>query len=149
MVGSELNEFEALLAPLCENNGVLGVVLCDDEGEMVATRRGPAELPTGAAEHAVKHMPSALSADIAAPDFLLRLGSAETCGPLRLMQRIAKRGAAGEVRTVDLRYGELDVLLRALPEDFYVVVFVRRPSLLAGLRARLEVAGQGLSAHLQ
>ncbi|MEM1025696.1 MAG: hypothetical protein AAGJ19_18610 [Myxococcota bacterium] len=149
MVGNELNEFEALLASLCENPEVVGAVLCDDEGEMVATSRGPAELPVGAEEQAVRHMPSALSADVPAPEFLLRLGSAETCGPLRLMQRIAKRGAAGEVQIVAVRYRELDVLVHALPEDFYVVVFVRRPNLLAGLRARLEAVGQALSGQLQ
>lgn len=149
MDDAELNEFEAVLAGLCENSDVVGAVLCDDEGEMVATCRGPAELPPGAAEHANRHMPTTFSSDVPAPDFLLRLASAETCGPLRLMQRIAKAAAAGEVRTVDLRYAQLDVLLHALPEDFYLVVFVRRPNLLAGLRARLVSAGRSLGEQLR
>ncbi len=149
MDGTELNEFEAVLADLCDNPDVIGAVLCDDEGEMVATSRGRAELPPGAAEQAARHMPNAFSVDVPTPDFLLRLGSAETCGPLRLMQRIAKRGAAGDVQTVDLRYAELDVLLHALPEDFYIVVFVRRPNLLAGLWARLAAAGRMLGERLQ
>jgi hypothetical protein len=40
----------------------------------------------------------------------------------------------------DLRFTEVDVLVRRLPEDYYVMLALRRPSSSAVARARLEEA---------
>lgn len=144
-----MEPLRALVADIARSPQVIGAVLCDDEGEAVFVSSGEAELPSGATARASEHMPRTMALDVPERDFLLRLGSAETCGLLRVLQRVAQTRGAGAVEFVHLRYAHVDVILRALPEDFYVAVFVKSSNAAPGVRARILRALPGLEAELR
>jgi hypothetical protein len=140
---------DRVLAELCRTEGVVGGVLCDDEGETVVSAQGTAELPPQAHARAADHVPRSLPLSVPVPEFLLRLGSAETCGLLRSFQRTGRDKLAGALRTLQVRYAALDVLVHTLPQDFYLVLVVRRPTLLSTVAAKLQDASRQLAPHLQ
>ncbi|MGF1509585.1 MAG: hypothetical protein ACFB9M_08810 [Myxococcota bacterium] len=145
----ESDALKGALAELCRTQGVVGGVVCDDAGETVVSALGVAELPERARENASEHVPRRLPLSIPVSEFLLRLGSAEVCGLLRRLQTASGKRGVGSLTTIQLRYGEVDLLVRTLPQDFYLVVVVRRPTLLSVVAERLHRAGAKLKAELE
>lgn len=125
--------------------GALGAIVCDFEGESVVLARGSAPLPPDAELHARSYIPSTMTVDVDAGEFLLKLLGAEPCALLRLFEEHSRSFGIGGVDGFEMRFREVDVIVRRLPEDYYVVFALRRPAVEARARAKLEVAKRALA----
>lgn len=142
----KLQEIVSALAR--ETPDVVGVVLCDFEGESVVSAEGSATLSADACARAREHVPSAMALNTPVQDFLLRLAAAEPCGPLRLFGQEGVKAGAGHLRTLELRHETLDVYVAALPEDYYLFLVTHRSAFREKLRVALEAAGRRIAPEL-
>jgi hypothetical protein len=126
----------------------IGVIMCDQEGEKVVGVGGTATLPQGATDRARSQLPASMQSEISSRDFVLRIVGAEPCALLRLLDERGQTSGAGRVDGFDLRYSELDLLVQRLPDDYYVVLALRRPSVIAVARDALNRAAQTIGAEL-
>lgn len=123
----------------------IGAIVCDFEGEAVVWAVGAATPPEGAERNALSRIPRALQPTMPWVEFLLRISGAEPCALLRLFgERSAARGVGGIV-DLDLRFEAIDLLVRALPEDYYVMLALRRPALAGLARDSLDRARKHLA----
>jgi hypothetical protein len=81
-------------------------------------------------------------------EFLVRLVGAECCGLVRMVDRVLHEQLDGPLSGLHLRYRDLDLLLQPLPEDFYLLVLLRRPLLLPVLQMHVRDAHSALAAQL-
>lgn len=126
----------------------VGAVLCDFEGETVVTRLGAAAPPSAAALRAQDHVPKTLAMQMPVAEFLMRLAAAEPCAPLRHFAACTRAGGFGAVHGLEARYAEVEILTECLPEDFYLVLVLRRPSLSFRARHHLQQAARRLAPQL-
>src|SRR5262245_18853795 len=133
----------SLLAELPE---AIGAIVCDGEGEAVVSVLGASPPPPGAEEQARSRIPSKLAPAMSLSEFLLRVGGAEPCGLIAQLEECGTTRRVGALDGFDLRFSELDVLVRRLPEQYYVMLALRRPSARALAGARLETARARLAA---
>ena len=138
------------LVALCRGvPSAIGAVLCDYEGETVAAALGPAPAPAAAEQRAREHVPRALDLSMPVAEFLVRLAAAEPCALLNLFDGFIQKHGGGLLRALHFRYAEIELLVRRLPEDFYVVLVVRRAAETASARRKLDHAAQTLAQALQ
>lgn len=142
------DDLNQALSTLCRRTGAVGAVLCDDEGETVTASLGPAPLSPEAEALAREHIPKAMELQMPIGEFVLRLAGAESCAVLRGVQGACTRRVGGRLDHLHLRYSELDVLIEPLPEDFYLVLMLRRPLLLPMVRLHLDDAVSAVSGQL-
>lgn len=132
-------DLDAILTALCAHvPEAIGAVLADADGESIATVRGAAPLPTGAAVEARRHLPRALVTSVDLDVFALRLGGAEPSPILRHLDRHA--------RAYEVRYRDVDALVHVVGEELYVVLFLRRPAVRTRARVLLSRAATALAA---
>jgi len=142
-------ELERILEALCAKvPEAIGAVLCDFEGETVVTALGRAEPPVEAAARAAEHVPKNLALTMPVAQFLVRLAGAEPCAPLRLFSETCLRHRVGELGALEAQYATVELLVERLPEDFYVVVVLRRPALPGRARYHLRRAAVALAPHV-
>lgn len=142
-----MNELlDALIAQLPD---AIGGVLCDGDGEAIATARGKGALPPGGEEEARRHLPRAMASTVSVDVLALRLAAAEPVAALRALEISAKARGAGAVGGYEVRHPEMHVLVSALVDDVYLVLFVRHTARVAYARACLDRAKSPLIALLQ
>jgi hypothetical protein len=142
-------ELEAILHALCAAvPAAIGAVLCDFEGETVVAALGTAAPPAAALARAQDHVPRAIALHMPLPAFLMRLAGAEPCALLRLFSEAAAHGHAGGLAGFTVRYAEVELLVERLPEDFYLVLAVRRPAVSALAQRAAREAVERLRPHL-
>lgn len=129
--------------------GSIGAVLCDFEGETVVLARGDANAPDEAEDMARDHLPKAMALTMPVQEFLLRLGGAEPCGLLRMFGELGAKGGAGQLTHLELRYETVDLLVDRLPNDFYLVLVLRRPAVSGVARHAARIAARLLSPHVE
>jgi len=140
---------QAPLEQLCASvPEAVGVVLCDFEGETVVTRLGAGAPPAAAALRAQDHVPKTLAMQMPVAEFLMRLAAAEPCAPLRHFAACTQASGFGKVSGMEARYADVEVLTECLPEDFYLVLVLRRPSLSFRARRHLQRAAHQLAPQL-
>lgn len=140
---------ESLVA-LCRGvPSAIGAVLCDPEGETVVSALGSAPAPAAAEQRAREHVPRALELSMPVAEFLVRLAGAEPCALLNLFDGFIRKHRGGLVRALHFRYAEIELLVRRLPEDFYVVLVVRRAAESASARRQLDAAARTLAQALE
>lgn len=145
-----MTALQAPLVALCRGvPDAIGAVLCDYEGETVASALGPAPAPAAAAARAREHVPRALALSMPVAEFLVRLAGAEPCALLNLFDGSIRKHGGGFLRAMHFRYSEVELLVRRLPEEFYVVLVVRRPSESGSARRKLEDAARTLTQALE
>lgn len=139
-------DLTAVVQKLCEQvPEAIGAIICDFEGEGVVWAFGRAEVPAGAERNARSRIPQTLETSMSLPEFLLRITGAEPCALLRMFAEKSHARGLGAIRGLDLRFEEMDLLVRPLPEDYYVMLALRRPAIRAAAGARLDVAERALS----
>ena len=126
----------------------IGVVVCDFEGETVMASLGAAEPPREAKEKALEHVPKQLALDMPLGQFLMRLAGAEPCALLRMIDQHGRRRGAGAVRSLDVCYEKVEILVDPLPSDYYLVLVLRRPALASHARFHLRDATQRISDYV-
>lgn len=142
----ELEEIlEALVGAVPD---AIGAALCDFEGETVVTALGAAAPPPEAAAQATDHVPRTLELAMPVAEFLVRLAGAEPCSTMRLLDETSTRHGAGSITAFEVRYAAVELLVRRLPEDFYVVLVLRRPALTARAEHHLRKAATALAPHV-
>lgn len=142
-------ELEALLEALCDRlPSAIGAVLCDFEGESVVAALGAAPVPPDAEARAREHVPRALALTMPVKEFLIRLAGAEPCALLRLFGAPAALHGGGAIEWLELRYEAIDMLVRRLPSDFYLVVVLRRPAVIAEAKRAMAAISPALAEHV-
>jgi hypothetical protein len=142
------DDLKNTLDELCQRTGAIGAVLCDDEGETVTAALGPQPISEGAEARARDHIPRSMQVEMPVGEFLVRLVGAECCGLVRMVDRVLRDQLDGPLSGLHLRYRDLDLLLQPLPEDFYLLVLLRRPLLLPVLQMHVRDAHSALAAQL-
>lgn len=142
-------EFDEILEVLCRAvPEAIGAALCDFEGETVVSALGRAGVPPEAIVRAKEHVPRNLELSMPVAQFLVRLAGAEPCALLEQFATAGRAGGAGAIAGLEARYGAVETLVERLPEDFYVVVVLRRPAVLGRARHHLRRAAAALAPHL-
>ena len=142
-------ELEQILEALCADvPEAIGAVLCDYEGETVVVALGAAEPPAEALVLARDHIPRNLALQMPLKAFLMRLAGAEPCALMRLFAAQCEGAGAGPLVAFSIRYREVDLLVERLPEDFYLVLAVRRPAVVGLARRAARRAVEVLVPHL-
>lgn len=140
---------QAVLEAFCARTPeAVGAVVCDDEGETVVSALGSAEPPADADARAREHVPRSMTLHMPVGEFLVRLAGAEVCAVLRALDRTSRRRTAGPVRMTHVAYREVELLSRTLPEDYYLVVVLRRPRVLGVIRRRVEATARVLARDI-
>lgn len=127
----------------------IGAVLCDFEGETVVASLGAARAPEQAEALAREHVPRSMALAMPVQEFLVRLAGAEPCALLRMFSLLGDKHGTGALSTFELRYDEVDVLVDRLPNDFYLVLLLRRPAVIGHARHHLRRAGRALGPHVE
>lgn len=140
-------DLDAVVRQLCDRlPEAIGAVLCDFDGEAVVSAVGHAPAPQGAEVLARARIPRALASEVSLTDFLMRVSGAEPSAFLRAFDEQTRTRGLGPLEAVDLRFDEVDVLVRRLPEDYYVMLALRRPSRPSAARQEIEEARRSLAA---
>ena len=141
-------DLEAELRTLCAvTPDVIGAVLCDFEGESVAAAMGVAAVPEAAHALAADHVPRTMRLEMPVEAFLLRLGAAELCAFLRSVDASSKTTGGAAVQ-LHLHYENVSLLVHGLPNEFYLVLVVRRPAPTAVLNRALGRAAARISPEV-
>lgn len=136
---------EQVLKALCARvPAAIGAVVCDDEGETVVSVLGRAPPPEAAEQRARDHVPRSMALHMPVGEFLVRLVGAEVCAVLRAVDHRSRAKAAGAVFGMHIAYREVDLLLSTLPDDYYVVVVLRRPVVVEPIWQRVLSAVEAL-----
>jgi hypothetical protein len=137
---------EAIVRELCARvPRAIGAVLCDFEGESVVCALGSERAPPEAEARAKDHVPKTMSLTMPVAEFLVRLAAAEPCALLRMFQQSSSKGGVGQLAMLEMRYEEVEMLVQCLPNDFYVVLVLRRPAITAEARNALSRASKDLA----
>lgn len=130
---------DEVVQALCDGIAAsIGAVVCDYEGETVVSANGRAGVPQGAVERALSQLPRTMQSAVSSREFLLRVVGAEPCGLLRSFGERAQARGVGALDGFEARFAEVDLLVRRLPEDYYVVLALRRPCVMAIAREKLD-----------
>lgn len=127
----------------------IGAVLCDFEGETVVAALGPARAPHEAETYAREHLPRSMAVSMPVQEFLVRLAGAEPCALLRLFQEQSHLHGSGTLTMLELRYVDVDMIVDRLPNDFYLVALLRRPTIVGQAKRHVRVAADALRSHVE
>jgi hypothetical protein len=142
-------DLQLRLGALCaELPDALGAVLCDYDGERVVSADGAAEIPEAALAAAARHVPRTLDAPDERRRFLLSIAGAEPCGPLAALGAVAERSGVGALSELGWTFRDVAVLVATLPDDYYLVLALRRPTVIAPAWRALRAAARDLAAEL-
>lgn len=142
-------ELDEIVRDLCVRvPRAIGAILCDFEGESVVCALGDAHAPPEAEDRAREHVPRAMSLPMPAREFLMRLAGAEPCALVHLFEESARKCGAGGLASLEFRYREIEMLIHRLPNDFYLVMLLRRPAITAAARRHLATAIVLLREHV-
>jgi hypothetical protein len=142
-------ELDGILENLCAAvPEAIGAVLCDYEGETVVSVIGSAGVPPEAKTEALQHVPKTIGVPAAVEEFLVRLAGAEPCALLRGFGTAAAGRGAGILSALECRYEHVELLIQCLPNDYYIVLILRRPAITASARRYLTSAQIALSDHV-
>src|SRR5262245_10045523 len=136
-------ELEAIVRELCARvPRAIGAIVCDWEGEAIACALGATEAPQGAEERAREHVPRAITLTMPGSEFLVRLAGAEPAGLLRVFGQSGERCGTGELTSLEVSYQEVSVLIDRLPNDFYLMLLLRRPAVTATAKHLMDEASR-------
>ena len=124
--GVGASRLDEALAAAAAAPDAFGAILCDYEGETVAVAMGPVAIPAPVLDRAASQLPGALQRPARARDYLLRLAGAEPCALLALFDRPARRLGAGALTGLELGYANARLVVRRLPDDYYLVIVLAR-----------------------
>lgn len=142
-------EIQAIIQELCTKvPAAIGAIVCDFEGEAVVCARGRAAAPVEAAARAREHVPRAIELTMPIEEFLMRLAGAEPCGLIRMFEASGLRRGLGALATLEIRYSNVEMLVHKLPNDFYLMLLLRRPAVTAEARRFVSEASDRLRAHV-
>lgn len=143
-------ELSAILDDLCRASpSVIGGVVCDFDGETVVSAVGAAGLPPGAELRALEHVPRTMTLAMPVAELLVRLAGAEPCALLRLFGGSSGQLGAGPVEVLRLRYEAVELIVRTLPDDYYLVMVLARPAVSAPLERRIAAVWPRLAAQIR
>ena len=144
-----MTELDCIVGDLCRSvPHSIGAVLCDFDGETVVSALGSAPIPAAAEVRAREQMPRSLASSIAPRELLMRIGGAEPCALLRLFGEAGPSRGAGDLMDLEMRYDEVEMLVRRLPNEYYLVLVLRRPAITARARREVRRAGDLLEPHV-
>lgn len=127
----------------------IGAILCDYEGEAVVLQPGAVRLSDPQVAAAREHLPRALESTISLEEFWLRLGGAVPGPALHQLREAHRSVGRGTLVMVELSFAEAAVLVGCLPEDYYVLLALRRPALRERARVQLSRTSSALAALLR
>ncbi len=146
---TDIKRLDGVLQNLAESTpAAFGAVLCDEEGETVALYEGCQPPPLGLVARVETQFPRALARPVSAAACLIRWMGSEWRAVSHGFQGLATGTGAGPTLGLELNFSEFQVLVRPLPEDYALCLFLRPPSVMALARRSLERAGQTIIPHL-
>lgn len=142
-------ELQAIVQNLCARvPKAIGAVVCDWEGEAVCCALGNAEAPKDAFLRAQEHVPRAITLAMPVSEFLVRLAAAEPAGLLRVFGQSGERFGTGGITSMEMSYAEIAVLIDRLPNDFYLMLLLRKPAVTATAKHHMDEASRLLAEHV-
>ncbi len=145
-----MNELQQILIDLCARvPDAIGAVCCDYEGETVVSSLGKANASQEAQARAMEHVPRRMKLTMPLGEFLVRLAGAEPCALMRMFAEIGARVGAGSLQGLSARYADVEMLTHSLPNEYYIVLLVRRPAVQAMARRHLSVAAEKLAVYIE
>jgi predicted regulator of Ras-like GTPase activity (Roadblock/LC7/MglB family) len=142
-------ELQAIVQNLCAQvPRAIGAVVCDWEGEAIACAIGRGDAPKGAEARAREHVPRAITLTMPVSEFLVRLAAAEPAGLLRTFEESGARFGTGGLTSMQVSYAEISVLIDRLPNDFYLMLLLRRPAITAAAKRHMDEARRLLAEHV-
>jgi hypothetical protein len=143
------DDLAGIVRDLCANvPRAIGAVLCDFEGEAVVCALGPQGAPAEAERRAKEHVPHRMELNMPIGEFLIRLAGAEPCGLLRMFEDAGRRRGIGILEAIEIRYQEVEMIIRKLPNDFYLMLLLRTPAVTAEARRSVSEATDRLRVHV-
>jgi hypothetical protein len=143
-------DLESIVRALCADlPRAIGVVLCDWEGEAVVCAVGSAEPPEEAEARVKEHVPQKMALNMPIAEFLIRLAGAEPCGLLRSFEASGSKTGAGGLEAIEVRYESVEMIVHRLPNEFYLMVLLRRPAITAEARRKVGDACVRLREHVR
>jgi hypothetical protein len=148
-VGELKTDLEGIVRDLCAQvPQAIGAIVCDWEGEAVVCALGGATVPPEAELRARDHVPRAMELTMPVSEFLVRLAGAEPAGLLRVFGECGERFGTGCLDALEVSYREISILIRRLPNDFYLMLLLRRPAITAQATPHMVLASQRLAEHV-
>jgi hypothetical protein len=139
-------DLQVVVEDLCRAiPSALGAIVCDYEGESVVHALGQAPLSPSAERNARSLIPRALQPTMSIEEFFLKLAGAEPCALLRMLEEPSRGHGFGGLVSLEMRYQGMDLLVRRLPDEYYVVLLLRPPALVSSAHDKLERASQVLA----
>src|SRR5688572_29004589 len=140
-------ELEGVVEALCTRlPEAIGAILCDSEGEAVVHAIGAADPPDGAERNAESRIPRSFIDSMSLREFLLRVSGAEPCPLLQMFRERSEARGFGPIAGLDLSFGAIELLVRCLPDDYYLMLALRRPTIRARAVVALDQARAELAA---
>lgn len=144
-----MRELEAIVRDLCARvPRAIGAIVCDWEGEAIACALGRIGVGKEAEERAKEHVPRAISLTMPVPEFLVRLAGAEPAGLLRMFGQSGQRLGTGEITSMEVAYRDIAILIDRLPNDFYLMMLLRRPAVTSTAKHYMDEASRLLAEHV-
>lgn len=145
-----MTELDQIVTELCrEVPRSIGAIVCDWEGEAICCALGGTEAPPEAEARARDHVPRAITLTMPVSEFLVRLAGAEPAGLLRMFGQAGERLGTGNLASLELSYREVSILIDRLPNDFYLMLLLRRPAVTSTAKRRMVEATRRLAAHVE
>ena len=144
-----MRELEAIVRDLCARvPRAIGAIVCDWEGEAIACALGRIGVGKEAEERAKEHVPRAISLTMPVPEFLVRLAAAEPAGLLRMFGQTGERFGTGGLTSMEVAYRDIAILIDRLPNDFYLMMLLRRPAVTSTAKHYMDEASRLLAEHV-
>ena len=142
-------EVERIVQDLCARvPRAIGAIVCDWEGEAIACALGSVGVPKEAEARAREHVPRAISLTMPVPEFLVRLAGAEPAGLLRVFEKSGERFGTGGLTSIEVSYRQIVILIDRLPNEFYLMLLLRRPAVTATAKHLMDAASRLLAEHV-
>jgi hypothetical protein len=142
-------ELDAIVRRLCSAvPRSIGAIVCDWEGEAICCVLGTADAPPEAEARARDHVPRAITLTMPVAEFLVRLAGAEPAGLLRMFGQTGERLGTGCLTSLELSYREVSILIDRLPNDFYLMLLLRRPAVTSTAKRLMVEASKQLAEHV-
>jgi hypothetical protein len=136
---------DAVIQELCSGlPRAIGAIVCDPDGERIAHAEGRAPAPLSATDRAKAQLPQSMRDRSESLELLLQLAAAEPQAYLRALHDRGRSSGAGDLKTVELQFADVCVLVSPLPEQHYLLLALRRPCVVLDARQALESAGSRL-----
>jgi hypothetical protein len=139
------HDLDAVVAALAAIPRAIGAIVCDYEGEAVVHALGRESLSPAVERGARSLMPREFETAMSVEEFMLKLIGAEPCALFRSFEDPSRGHGVGGMIALELRYQDLDLLVRRLPDEYYVCLLLRPPALIATAQRRLAEATRALA----